>query len=139
MNELEELKKKIDDALLRQKGYEMDLVIIEIMLKKKKDVLTEADEKIKEINSKLDSLVKDFNEKNKELFVDLLNREEHIKTMGNDIKKRYEILREEENKNSILKDFMNGELAKMDALEKDYKNKTNKMKELTQAMLGVIG
>lgn len=97
MDSLQDLKKRIDDALVLQKSQSMDFVATDSMLKGKKTVIGQAELAIAELNKKLASLEDDFKAKNKEKFDSLDKRTREVEAKELEVQKTLEDARLQRN------------------------------------------
>ena len=136
--QLEELKKKVDDAVKRQKSGEIDLTILEVMLKNKKAVLIELEEAVKEQKEKLKSLEKDYAESHAKLESDISHRNEESKTRESKAKVELEQASREHGTAETERQNLQNKQVNLDATTEKYKSLSekvaSKIKELQELL-----
>ena len=97
MESLIELKKKVDEAVLRQKGYDIDLTYTETMLKSKRNVLISLESAIEELETKKKVLEEEIKTTYQESLGELDDKKEELKQFEKSLEERKEKIVEFEN------------------------------------------
>ena len=139
METLADIKKKVDEAIKKEKSGSIDLSMLDNQIRGKKNALEQAESSLKEINHKIAALEDDFKFKNKVQFDALDKRDKELSAKEAEVQKTLEEARQQKAIAAQEAAYSISKSKEAQTIKDEFNSKFNVIREAAKKLLEIVG